>query len=163
MGSRLGDCFPYEFGNLRCCNDTPCQVNLTRSNPMSFSIQCLFEGVDALEIATEVAREHISRDLGTSVLEAADEAIREMRTAHSYTDRTYRLTDTMTRKLRSTRNTATATITFGAPYAKFVNDGTKKSKPYPFVPGGLVVAEKVLEHSIEGVIERACRGMAGGP
>lgn len=124
---------------------------------MSFSIQCLLEGVDALEIATEVAREHIGRDLGTSVLKAADEGIREMRTNHPYTDRTHKLTDTMTRKLQMTRNTAKAVITFGAPYAAAVNFGKPGiSKPYPFVPGGMAVAEKVLEQAVDESLQRAC-------
>lgn len=104
------------------------------------------EGVDLLEIAVPFALEMLGRELVSVVDVAAAAAVTEMQSNHPYTDRTFLLTQGMRvqRFGRMTRTRAQAIVTFEAEYANIVNDGSVKSKPYPFMPQGERAAERQL-------------------
>jgi hypothetical protein len=117
-----------------------------RSSPGGVSIDMDLEGVDLLEIAMPFAIERLGIALTTVVDLAAVAAVEEMQSNHPYTDRTWLLTRGMTvrRFGRVTRNMAQAAVTFEADYAGMVNDGTAKSRPYPFLPQGERAADRKL-------------------
>lgn len=124
---------------------------------VSFSFD--LEGVEEFEKDLTTAAAYLSRDLQTAALQAGDEAINAMRTNHPYTDHTYLLTDGMYCKPfgRRAKTHAEAVVQFKAKYAKFVNDGTVKSKPYPFLPIGIAAAEKVLEERCAQALGFFCK------
>lgn len=104
------------------------------------------EGVDLLEIAVPFATEMLAQELTSIVDVSAAAAITEMQQNHPYTDRTWLLTRGMRLRRfgRTTRNQASAMVTFDAEYANIVNDGSWKSKAYPFLPQGERAAERQL-------------------
>lgn len=110
------------------------------------SITFDLEGVDELSADLNSAYSYLSQDLQTAVLQAGDDAVTAMQVDHPYTDRTQMLTGGMYCKPfgRNTKTRAEAVVMFKAPYAKFVNDGTSKSKPYPFIPVGMAAARDSL-------------------
>jgi len=116
------------------------------------------EGVDGLSFDLSSALDDLGADLRSCVLDAGDAAITRMQTDHPYQDRTYQLSGGMQCKMfgRQTRTMANVAITFKAPYAAAVNDGTEKSRPYPFVPQGLESAAAVLEHSVSYSLDKFC-------
>ncbi len=117
-----------------------------RSPRGGIAIEMELEGVDLLEIAVPFAMEELGRELTSVVDLAGAAAIKEMQGNHPYTDRTFLLTSGMRlqRFGRMTRTRAQAIVTFDAPYANLVNDGTWKSKAYPFMPQGERAAEREL-------------------
>lgn len=104
------------------------------------------EGVDLLEIAVPFAIEALGQELVSIVDVSAAAAITEMQSNHPYTDRTWLLTRGMRLKRfgRMTRTRAEAIVTFEAEYANIVNNGSWKSKAYPFLPQGERAAERQL-------------------
>ena len=96
------------------------------------------EGVDELTIGFLTGMDVLANDLANIVVEACVAAMFEMQTNHPYTDRTNLLTQGMKvrRFGRMTRTRAEAILTFDAPYANIVNDGSVKSRAYPFMPQG---------------------------
>lgn len=112
----------------------------------SIEFDLVGEYIDALKTDIIVGREAMSRELMDIVLDAADAAVLEMQLNHPYTDRTQMLSGGMQVKPgRESRYTASATIVFLAKYAKFVNDGTVRSRAYPFIPQGMDAAQRVLD------------------
>lgn len=97
-----------------------------------------FEGIEGLQSDLNKMTDLLAADLSRVVYDAAQAGVVAMRENHPYQDRTFLLTDGMHAKPfgRTTRTRAEAIIIFKAKYAKYVNDGTTKSKPYPFLPIG---------------------------
>lgn len=122
------------------------------------------EGVDEFALDLSAALDNLGADLRHCVLDAGDAAISRMQVDHSYTDRTFKLSGGMKCKLfgRQTRTMANAAVTFLASYAGAVNDGTTKSKPYPFVPQGLEAAGDALERSVSFSLDIFCSTSARG-
>lgn len=52
---------------------------------------------------------------------------------------------------------AEAIVTFDAPYAGWVNDGTSKSKPYPFIPVGMAAARDTLDQLCGDALTSFCQ------
>lgn len=115
------------------------------------------EGVDELAGDLSAAIDDFGTDLREAVMRAGESAVQEMQQNHPYQDQTQRLTGGMQcRQGRQTRYTAQAEVTFEAPYAKYVNDGTVKSRAYPFLPQGMRAAELELERCVDTAIGLFC-------
>lgn len=127
-----------------------------------YLIQCTLEGFEGFENDWNVAIEEFARDLDRCVMLPAQAAVTAMKSSHPYTDRTWLLTNTMDAVPgRRSHWQAEADVIFGAPYAKFVNDGTVKSRPYPFIPIGLRAAGPKLEDCVEDAMMQFCRIASG--
>ncbi len=121
-----------------------------------------FEGLDELASDWFSAVDYLSvQDLPEVCLAAAEDAVVEMQHNHPYTDRTQFLTGGMhARKGRQTRRTCEAVVEFMAPYSKYVDEGTSRSKPYPFVFIGEEKAEISLERRCAQALDRFCNNAA---
>lgn len=116
------------------------------------------EGIDELGAAGSEALDFLSQALPQAVLDAGDAAVSAMQLSHPYQDRTYKLSGGMMCKLgRRTKWTALANVTFKAKYAGFVNDGTSRSRPYPFIPIGERAAAPVLERCMGQALDVYCK------
>lgn len=126
---------------------------------LSFSI----EGIIEMGAAANEAIDLLSQDLSHVVVAAGDEAVAEMQRNHPYQDRTYNLSGGMRCRLgRRSRWRAEAVVDFTAFYAGYVNDGTSRNRPYPFVPNGLRAAEPVLQREMESALDRFAAHFGGG-
>lgn len=125
---------------------------------MGFGIDFDLEGIEELSADLNFSRDVLAQDLMHAVVSAGDAAIEAMQTDHPYTDRTFLLSGGMRCRQfgRATRSRAEAIVTFDAPYAKHVNDGTSKSKPYPFIPVGMAAARDELERCVTHALDVFC-------
>ncbi len=126
---------------------------------------CEFDhAIDDLLGTYESEIDKFSLDLVDCVLDASVAGVEAMQQTHPYTDRTNKLTLGMHCKLfgPQTKSFKCAVIQFKAPYAKFVNDGTVKTKAYPFLPLGEKVAEDKLEKCVDDALGRLCHALARG-
>lgn len=117
------------------------------------------EGVDDFALDLSAATDYLGDDLRNAVLQSGDAAIAAMQGDHPYTDRTFLLSGGMRCRLfgRNTKTMAEAAVTFLAPYAGYVNDGTSKSKPYPFIPIGMATARDELETLCVDALDHFCQ------
>lgn len=101
-------------------------------------------------------------DVRVAVAHAADEGVREAQTNHPYTDRTYRLTGTARATLAGgPRLEPEAEMMWPAPYAGFVDEGTTRSRPYPFTPQATGRAEAALDRAVELAADKLERKIGG--
>lgn len=108
------------------------------------------------------AYDELSNDLEYATVQAGEAGIEEMQRNHPYTDRTYQLSGGMhITDGERTRMRCTKYIDFLAPYARYVNDGTAKSRPYPFLPQGVEAAQKRLDECMQQSLDHFCRVLAG--
>jgi hypothetical protein len=117
------------------------------------------EGVDEFSFDVGTALSYLSQDIHEAVVAAGEDAVIAMQQRHPYQDRTQFLTGGMYCRPfgRNTRLRAEAAVLFQAPYAKFVNDGTAKSKPYPFIPTGERAADISLRKRCLNALGTFCR------
>lgn len=78
---------------------------------------------------------------------------------HPYTDRTYHLTDTTFGKVvHRARYAVEGVLGWVQDYAKYVDQGTSRSRAYPFVQAAVAYTEKALHYAILfSVIPKAFR------
>lgn len=102
---------------------------------------CDIDGMDDLVKDLADATKQLNRDLSEAALDAAAGAMRAFQGSHPYQDRTYGLTgdshveqDSASGRDASGRFTGVrgAALVWPAPYASFVDEGTSRSKAYPF-------------------------------
>lgn len=116
------------------------------------------EGIVELAAAGSEALDFLSQALPQACVDAGDAAVSAMQLSHPYQDRTYRLSGGMRCRLgRRTRWAALANVTFNAPYAGYVNDGTSRSRAYPFLPIGEAAAAPVLEDRMSRALDIYCK------
>lgn len=121
-----------------------------------------FEGMETFEGDWATAFDYLVQDIEHAAQEAAEAAIDEMQRNHPYTDRTGQLTGGMyVRDGQRTRLRCTKFVEFIAPYAKFVNDGTVRSRPYPFLPQGVEAAQKRLDECMDDATAAFCKNLQG--
>jgi hypothetical protein len=116
---------------------------------MSFEVHVVIEGLDELEHAWADEVKQLEWDLDKTALVAARAGVEAVREDHPYTDRTYQLTETA-RALPHTyagdEEPGGAMMIWPKGYAGFVDDGTSRSRAFPFSPKAAEVAEATLEH-----------------
>lgn len=102
------------------------------------------------EMQGEVSKLEV--DAGIAAYEAAEAGVQAARYDHPYQDHTYMLTDTAT----ATKGAivSEAFMHWVELYASFVNDGTERSNPYPFVPIALRAAELSLTRRLDAILQR---------
>ena len=148
------------------------------------------EGEDDLRRAWSAALRHVSDGIRAGVQKGVDEGAAEARTRHAYTDRTGNLTGkTSGRVITSTHGGAEGEIVADAPYASFVEEGTKPheivprrgqwlaweaaqgdwhfarrvnhpgSKPYPFMGLAYLKCERVVLREVDIGVAKAERAL----
>jgi hypothetical protein len=123
-----------------------------------------WEGLDALKTAFRTADDDMRLGLREISLEAAAEGIREARTNHPYTDRTYHLSGegdggSNQNSHAEQRANGDAVMVWPVEYASYVDQGTSRSRPYPFVAQAEERAEQVLAYGAEVVVNEALSKM----
>lgn len=83
---------------------------------------------------------------------AGDEGIRAEQADHPYTDRTYNLSGGAHVDPADDGGPGVDMV-WPADYASFVNDGTERARPYPFVPIAEERAEQVLHYDLANAID----------
>ncbi len=122
---------------------------------MSFGINISIEGFEELNESWKRESIHMQQDLGHCVQEAADAGIAEMQRNHPYQDQTYKLSGGMyTTPVQVGARVIRCDIKFMAKYARWVNDGTRYAKPYPFIPQGKRVAQEKLDLCVHQALAR---------
>jgi hypothetical protein len=118
---------------------------------------------DELERSWQRAAEDLDADAQRASLAAADDAVRAMQERHPYTDRTYNLSGGMHAYEVPEANVGDAVefaalIDVPADYASFVDQGTTRSKPYPFTPRGEDAAERTATREARAAVDRFEKG-----
>lgn len=117
---------------------------------------------DAFADLGEAAAEEMRVEIWRAVQDAADEGIREAQTHHPYTDRTFQLSGTaQASRVRGSKFEPSADMVWPAPYAGYVDEGTSRSRPYPFTPQAEAKADEVLAHKVEHAIDRFVSRIGG--
>jgi hypothetical protein len=105
----------------------------------------LDDALRALETDVAYAAHELGADLLAGAHDAAEYGVKSMQDSHPYTDRTRHLTDDMfVGDATGPDGDAEAEIVVPAEYGAYVNYGTSRSRPYPFVPLGEHTAEEAL-------------------
>jgi len=92
-------------------------------------------------------------NLAEAVKATSEAGAHEAQANHPYTDRTRDLTKSIhAEPARISGRNVDGAIVADEYYASFVNNGTSRSKPYPFMP----IAERKANDVIEENTERAC-------
>lgn len=112
------------------------------------------EGLDELIADVNEAALECEKDMGAASLAAADYGVRVMQESHPYTDRTYNLSGGMhTEPVNGPNGAPEAEIVVPATYAKYVDEGTSRNRPYPFTPLGAHAAGEALEQEAEKALD----------
>lgn len=123
------------------------------------------EGLEALRGHVTHAVSQLEADLRAAALESAAAGVKAAQDDHPYQDwrdpkKSYRwrgalgLTDTSHAEQPRAGNLRTgfyAEMVWPADYAGFVNDGTSRSRPYPFTP----IARERAEYALSSYVEHA--------
>ena len=121
-----------------------------------------FEGLGDFVRDALAAVHELEEDLLTASTDAADEAVTAMQTSHPYTDRTYNLSGNQTvLPVDAPDGGREAELHVVAPYATFVNDGTRRSAAYPFIPLGEETAERELNERARAAVDTFTRKVGG--
>lgn len=115
------------------------------------------EGLEALRAQLKEASDTLHDGMYSAVHEAADLGAKEARDTHPYTNRTYNLENkTVGRMLREDRQAGVyaGDIIAKPRYASYVNDGTSRSRPYPFMPQAERKARQVFDRIVDSTIAR---------
>lgn len=94
-------------------------------------------------------------DCDNAALAAAVAGVEAAQADHPYTDRTYQLSGSAHAEPRSGVRSPGAVMIWPADYASYVNNGTERSKPYPFVPRAMEAAEAALFYGISFIEPKA--------
>lgn len=113
------------------------------------------EGLEELKAEWAEGCDELGRDLETTTLLAAKDGIERAKTVHPYTDRTGNLTG----EAHANALARGAAMVWGMTYASFVDQGTSRSRPYPFTPGAVAVAEESLDVHANAAVEKLCDWM----
>lgn len=109
---------------------------------------------DLAALGREFRRE-MADGLRFAVKKAAEEGAEYAQRNHTYTDRTYDLTrGTTGRLLTFDRDSATAVLEWDEDYASYVDQGTRRSRAFPFSQEATLVAESELNHELHALAER---------
>lgn len=120
------------------------------------------DDVLALEGVAEEAVTELLNDVALAVRNAAEEGVREATVNHPYTDRTYRLSTTARASAMSRgKFEKEVDMVWPAPYAGFVDEGTSRSKAYPFTPQASAKAEETLERDVDAAVDKFVRKLGG--
>lgn len=131
------------------------------------------EGLDELKAHVNRAFDAFAADLREAALDAAAAGVLAAQADHPYKDwripgRSYRwrgalgLTDTSHAeqpRIGSLRVGFEAEMVWPADYAGFVNDGTSRSRPYPFVPTAERAADAKLASSTQRAVDNLLRAL----
>ena len=117
----------------------------------------VWEGLDALKAAFRRADDELRLELREVSLNAAAEGIRAARSEHPYTDRTYHLSGegdggSDENSHAEQRRDGIAEMVWPVEYASFVDEGTNRSRPYPFTPQAHARAEQILQEGTERAV-----------
>lgn len=108
---------------------------------MSFSLSV---DLDAFRASWDDTIEDLTIQADATSEAAADAGIEAEQTNHPYQDRTYNLSGSAHVEIANDG----ADMVWPAEYASYVNDGTERAKPYPFVPIASDAAEAMLMHKL---------------
>lgn len=116
------------------------------------------EGLD--ELIADWHRECATLDtnLGRGAMKAAGEGVAEAKANHPYTDRTGDLTASSHVNPKSGDD---AEMVWPMGYAGYVDEGTTRSKPYPYTPGAVVKATSELEANSDKAAQDLCSAITG--
>jgi hypothetical protein len=103
------------------------------------------------------AKVTLERELADASFDAAADGIDEAQANHSYTDRTFQLTE---RAVPRRTAGGEAQMVWGKTYASFVDTGTSRAKPYPFTPQSTKRAQASLERRAEAAAQRFARSLS---
>ena len=100
------------------------------------------DGLDGLE-----------HDADRAAHNAGDEGVKAEQADHPYTDRTYNLSGSAHVEATDDGEPGVDMV-WPANYASYVNSGTERSRPYPFVPIAEDRAKQVLDYDLENAVDR---------
>ena len=100
----------------------------------------------------------LDNDLHHAALDAADAGVKAAKQDHLYRDRTWNLTNNAFVEENAAVNGGW--MTWPEFYASFVNYGTVRSKPYPFVPLAIIFAKERLSYGATAAAEDFCKRIA---
>lgn len=109
-----------------------------------------------LRIAWGSAYYDLQDELADASFIAAGVGVAEAQAKHPYTDRTGNLTGTATPADTIDQGERGALMAWPMPYGTYVDEGTTRSKAYPFTP----VAADAAETSLQGLTEVAAERFA---
>lgn len=116
---------------------------------------CDFSELDAFAHIAEEAVADLVRDVRRGVQDAADAGIREAQDNHPYVDRSFRLSGSaQATPVTGDDFDPEAEMTWPAPYARFVDKGTTRARPYPFTPQARGRAEAALDRAVETACDK---------
>jgi len=102
----------------------------------------------------------LEHDADRAAHNAGDEGVKAEQADHPYTDRTYNLSASAHVEPTDDGEPGVDMV-WPADYASYVNDGTERSRPYPFVPIAEERAEQVLNYDLINAVD-AFRDKVGG-
>ena len=113
------------------------------------------EGLEEFKRSCEEARRELDAGLYSAVKEAAEAGAKEARDNHPYRNRTGMLErNTVALMLREGFNNYEGEIFANREYASYVNDGTSRSRPYPFMPQAEAKARQVFDRIVDSTVAR---------
>lgn len=110
--------------------------------------------IDLTEFRTLVGRtlDVVEHGIANATHVAADEGAAEAKRVGPFTDRTRNLrTRIVARLVRSSGRSVTWEILSPMYYSKFVDGGTRRARPYPFMGPAFIKAERVLWREVEKI------------
>jgi hypothetical protein len=101
-------------------------------------------------------------DLARGSLDAADYGVSTMQESHPYQDRTYNLSGSMhVVPATDADGKREAELQVDAEYASYVDQGTSRSRAYPFMALGEHAAEEALQTNAQSAADVASEKMNG--
>lgn len=119
------------------------------------SVTIGLEGFEAFAQGIASAASELEADLLEGSYDAAKYGVTSMQENHPYQDRTTRLTNDMhVEGATAPDGMPEAEIVVPAEYAKYVDEGTSRAQPYPFMSLGEHAAGEALETNTARAVER---------
>ena len=114
------------------------------------------EGLAAFREKCASAASALRDDLADASFDAAAAGVEAATDMHTYEDHTYQLTERgiPRREYDNATSDLIAEMIWEAEYASFVDEGTVRSKAYPFTPAALAAAEPELDRLAGEAAER---------
>lgn len=125
------------------------------------------EGAEELERAWNDATAHLDQNAQFVALYAAEGAVQAMQKRHPYTDRTGTLSGTMHAEREGDTvldgdRAHVAQAVVPADYASYVNNGTSRSRAFPFLPRGEQAAQRIGEREMDDACDQFAREVRRG-
>lgn len=108
--------------------------------------------IDEFAERAKAASRKLADDLHAAGMKAAQAGIDAEKAYHPYTDRTHDLTDTA--HVEEDVADGGGVMLWPMPYADYVDQGTSTSRPYPFTPLAMQVADRELEEEAKAAEAR---------